>query len=101
MGSYSYVTLLTNDNYIYGIILLAKSLKQVKSKYPLKVLITDNVSKASQEILKQLNVSYQLIDTISMPTKLYEENIKIHKEFTNTWKNCFNIKKLFFLIQTF
>ena len=95
MGSYSYVTLLTNDNYIYGIILLAKSLKQVKSKYPLKVLITDNVSKASQEILKQLNVSYQLIDTISMPTKLYEENIKIHKEFTNTWKNCFTKFKIF------
>jgi len=47
MENYSYISLLTNDNYIYGIILLAESLKQVKSKYPLKVLITKDVSKAS------------------------------------------------------
>ena len=99
MENYSYISLLTNDNYIYGIILLAESLKQVKSKYPLKVLITKDVSKASQEILKQLNISYKLIDIIPMPTKLYEENREINKEFTHTWKNCFTKFKIFDLTE--
>jgi len=49
---YSYVTLLTNDDYVYGVALLVESMKRVETKYPLHVLITDGVSLATQEILK-------------------------------------------------
>jgi hypothetical protein len=48
---YSYVSLLTNDSYVYGIILLAESLKTVNTKYPLHLLVTPNVSKVILEIL--------------------------------------------------
>ena len=51
MENYSYISLLTNDTYIYGILLLNESLKKVKSKYPLNVLITEDVSEASRELL--------------------------------------------------
>jgi hypothetical protein len=51
MENYSYISLLTNDTYVYGIILLSESLKRVKSKYPLNVLITEDVSAAIKELL--------------------------------------------------
>ena len=95
----SYITLLTNDDYLYGIMLLSETLKQVKSKYPLTVLITKDVSLPCREILNQLQIPYQLIDIISMPDALYEENVKIHKKFTNNWKNCFTKYKLFDLTE--
>jgi len=44
MNKYSYITLLSDDSYIYGVILLNESLKRVESKYPLKVLVTSNVT---------------------------------------------------------
>jgi len=34
-----------------------------------------------------------------MPDALYEENVKIHKKFTNNWKNCFTKYKLFDLTE--
>jgi len=34
-----------------------------------------------------------------MPTKLYEENREINKEFTHTWKNCFTKFKIFDLTE--
>jgi len=48
---YSYVSLLTNDSYVYGVMLLAESLKRVKSEYPLYLLITKDVCSASREML--------------------------------------------------
>jgi len=47
MKNYSYISLLTNDSYAYGIALLVESMKKVDTKYPLKVLVTNNVSKAT------------------------------------------------------
>jgi len=49
--NYSYVSLLTNDSYSYGIVLLVESMKAVKTKYPLHVLVTKNVSNAVLELL--------------------------------------------------
>ena len=99
MNKYSYVTILTNDEYLYGVMLLSETLKQVNSKYPLTVLITDDVGAPTCEIMRQLGINYELIDTISMPDVLYEENIKIHRQFTNTWRNCFTKFKIFDLTQ--
>ena len=51
MNKYSYVTLLTNDSYVYGVALLVESMSRVNTYYPLHVLINDEVSAASIEIL--------------------------------------------------
>lgn len=87
--NYSYVSLLTNESYIYGIILLYQSLLKVSSKYPLYVLVTKNVSMASREILNQLNISYEVIDIIPMQKDLFQHNYDINSRFAATWKNCF------------
>jgi hypothetical protein len=46
MNNYSYITLLSDDSYIFGVILLQESMKKVNTKYPLEVLVTPNVSRA-------------------------------------------------------
>ena len=99
MENYSYISLLTNDTYVYGILLLSESLKRVKSKYPLNVLITEDVSIAVRELLNQCNISYQLVEKYSMSKELYEHNYKIYPRFTATWKDCFTKYNIFKLTQ--
>lgn len=41
---FSYATLITTENYLEGAALLAKSLQNVKSAFPLIVLVTDNIN---------------------------------------------------------
>ena len=62
--NYSYMTLLSDDSYIFGIILLNKSLKEVGSVYPLEVLVTSNVSKPVLNILEQLNLKYYVVEPL-------------------------------------
>ena len=97
--NYSYVTLLTNDSYSYGIILLTESLKKVKAKYPLHVLVTPNVSKAILKLLDQLDLTYEITDIIPTPDVLYERNKKIQSTFSSTWKYCWTKFKIFNLTQ--
>ena len=88
MKKYSYVTLLTNDSYTYGVILLAESMKKVNTKYPLLVFITEDVSQASIEILKQLKIRYELVDKIEIPEKMMAHNEKIDRAMSGVWKYC-------------
>lgn len=96
---YSYVSLLTNDNYTYGIVLLKESMKQVNTKYPLHVLVTDNVSTASLELLTQLGATYEVVDTIAISEDIYNYNFNINKRLAVTWKNCWTKFKIFDLTQ--
>ena len=95
MKNYSYVTLLTDDTYAYGVILLNESLKQVKSKYPLHVLITESVSEPVKEILKQNNIKFDLIDIISMPEEIYNYNKSINLKQAIIWKDQYTKFHLF------
>jgi len=52
MNNYRYITLLSDDSYIFGVILLQESLKRVDSQYPLEVIVTPNVSKPILKILE-------------------------------------------------
>ena len=88
MKKYSYVTLLTNDSYVYGIALLVESLARVNTYYPLHVLINDEVSAASIEILNQLGVTYELVPTIVTPSDIYQHNLNFEINTAATWRNC-------------
>ena len=88
MKKYSYVTLLTNDSYAYGVILLLESMKKVNTKYPLHVLITEDVSLPTIEILNQLDVTYELVDKIEMPKELMDYNMAINPSVAGTWRYC-------------
>ena len=67
MNNYRYITLLSDDSYIFGVILLQESLKKVNTQYPLEVLVTSNVSKPVLNILEQLNLTYYVTDAIEKP----------------------------------
>ena len=98
--NYSYVSLLTNDSYSYGIVLLVESMKKVNTKYPLHVLVTDNVSDAVLELLNQLeNVTYEKVDTIPITDYIYVHNEKINAPLAVTWKNCWTKFRIFNLTQ--
>lgn len=84
MKNYSYITLLTDNSYIFGIILLQKSLKDVEAKYPLKVMVTSNVSKVVLNILEQLKLEYEIIDPIENK-EMNNYNRKINSLFARNW----------------
>lgn len=64
MENYTYMTLLTNNTYVQGVILLNETLKKVKSKYPLIVLVTNEVAQATLDILDYLEIKWKLVDII-------------------------------------
>ena len=92
---YSYVSLLTNDSYTYGIVLLAESMKKVKTRYPLHVLVTDKVSTTCLELLRQLKVTYEVVDTISVSEEIHEYNKKLNPRLAVTWKDCWTKFRIF------
>jgi len=94
MEKYSYITLLSDDSYIYGVILLQESLKRVQSQYPLKVLVTSNVTIPIIEILKQLNLEYEIIEPIQY-NHILEYNKKINPALAQTWSLCLSKLNIF------
>lgn len=99
MKNYSYVTLLTNDSYVYGVALLVESMERVKTQYPLHVLITKDVSAASREVLDQMGLTYQLIDIIDTPDFIYQHNLLYSAETAAVWKHCWTKFQIFDLTQ--
>ncbi len=94
---YCYITLLTNDTYVRGVILLNECLRKTESKYPLLCLITDDVDENTRNILTMNNINYQLVNKIEMPEKLYNYNKEQNAKQTEIWKYCltkFNIFKM-------
>ncbi|GAA5819986.1 hypothetical protein JCM3770_006814 [Rhodotorula araucariae] len=77
----AFVTLLTNDRYLPGLLLLDYTLKEVGTKYPLVVLTTPSFP---QERIA-------LLETLGMPTKRIElleprgEMLLIAERFKDTW----------------
>lgn len=94
MNKYSYITLLSDDGYIYGVILLYESLKRVQSQYPLKVLVTNNVSQPILNILEQLQLEYEIIQPIQFD-HILEYNKKANPVMANIWALCLSKLNIF------
>ena len=94
MNKYSYITLLSDDSYIYGVILLQESLRRVKSKYPLKVLVTSNVTPPIINMLEQLKLEYEIIEPVQYK-HIIEYNKKANPLMTNVWALCLSKLKIF------
>ena len=99
MENYSYVSLLTNNSYVYGIALLVESMKKVNTKYPLHVLVTDEVSPATLNMLDQLKVTYELVDKIKISDTIHEHNMSYDKKMAAIWKYCWTKFAIFKLTQ--
>lgn len=92
----SYITSITTDNYLEGVLILNKSLKRVGAKYPLSVLISKGVSHKVEQILEKKGIS-----TIRASQKLIiDKNIK-ENEISNVkhWDFTFDKLLVFGLVQ--
>lgn len=96
MQNNSYITVLSTENYLEGVLVLAESLKKTNARYPLTVVITEDIS---EEIINLLN-SYN-IKTIRKSKVLVPECIKQKNEkgaFSH-WTNTFDKLLIFELTE--
>lgn len=88
-----YITMLSTDDYLPGVLVLDFCLKIVQSKYPLVVAINESISKETIEILKKNDIDYINIESVPKP--------KIENQYGlyAYWLNTFDKIALFNLIQ--
>lgn len=84
----AYVTLLSNESYLNGVLALSKSLKSCKSAYPLFCLISANLQLASYERIKarldRADVKCIRLEKVAAP-----ENINNDKDYSH-WNYTFD-----------
>lgn len=91
----AYVTVLSTDEYLIGVLVLNESLIKVNSKYKLVVLINDNISDEAKNILLQKNIEVIKIKSIDLPEWIINNNNRKH---TN-WNYTFDKLAIFELTQ--
>ena len=81
---YTYVTLLSTDSYLLGVLLLAKSLREVHAAYPLLVVCSTAVSKKTKRILSHYHLTcLSLNNAIEVDTTKYNV-AKGYEHWNNT-----------------
>ena len=93
--NYAFVTVLTTDDYLIGVLSLNESLKRVNSKYPFIVVVNNNVKQETIEKMEKLGEvnapvyqqsSFIKTKAYNTPVCLYELPEDIKKEFKNNKK---------------
>lgn len=80
----AYVTLLTKTDYLPGTLVLYKSLVDVRSKYPLVVMVTPPVPHAARTVLERRGIT--LVEVDSLLPKAGSHSIAAHDiRFHDTW----------------
>ena len=97
--NYSYVTFLTNNSYVRGVLLLKECLRRVKSKYPLLCLVTEDVDNVILEVLDKAGIKYEFIQKVKTPDHIMEHNMKINPRQSRIWENVYTKFQIFSLEQ--
>ena len=58
----AFATLLSSEDYIAPVLILNRNLKELKSQYPLLVMVTKNVVDKAEQYLKKENILYKIVD---------------------------------------
>ncbi len=74
---YAYVTVLSSNDYINGVVVLDKSLKLLNSKYLLYCIVTPDISAENKEVLRRLSIPTIEKDQIAPPGADNEHAAKI------------------------
>lgn len=86
--SYAYITLLTDDSYFNGVLMLNDSLKQVQSKYPLYCMVAkEKVSYEIIRLLKKAQIPIINVENIEFP-QFTQYNLEKRPEWAMMWQNC-------------
>lgn len=77
----AWVTLLTKQTYLPGLIILYDSLKKVGSQFPLLVLYTSSLEQGALDTMKFLGIAHEFIEYLSPPEGISH----IAERFVDTW----------------
>lgn len=61
----AYVTLLSSTDYLPAVLILNRNLKELNSKYPLVVMVTDNIAQLVISYLENEHIEFVIISTIA------------------------------------
>ena len=94
--NYAFVTVLTTDDYLIGVLSLNESLKRVNSKYPFIVVVNNNVKQETIEKMEKLGITVKKVESIDIPDGVLDKN-----EGTNytRWNNTFDKLRIFGLTE--
>ena len=83
----AYITSLSTENYLIGVLGLKECLKRVKAKYPLVVLVNDTISEKSIEKLKSRDILVIKKERIKIPDEVKKRN---DEKLLSRWSNTFD-----------
>ena len=94
--NYTYMTYLSSDNYLTGVLALNFQLKKLKCKYPLTVLLTNNLKKETISLIEQNKIRYISTEDLKISQDILDNN---NKAGNSNWNRTFGKLKIFGLIQ--
>ncbi len=71
---FSFVSIITSNNFLEGVLVLHHSLKKTNSKHPFLLLITPNISDEVLKVLSKHGIQYTTIQNIENPTQIDEKH---------------------------
>lgn len=92
----AYVTVLSTENYIEGVLTLDRALKKVSSKYPLYVLLSNNISAETEKMLRKFNIPTIRKPEVSIPEEIINRNVSTEK---GRWNYTFEKLNIFELTE--
>ena len=92
----AYITFLSTNNYLKGVMVLKRSLEKVDSKYPLYCMVTDNISKDNINALKKMGIKIININRIDISNEIRNSVTNIN---LSHWNNCWDKLNIFGLTQ--
>ena len=93
---YSYVTVLSTESYLLGVLCMYKSLKNTNTNVPLTVVVTDNISEDIIKILENEGISVVRKPKIKITNIVNEQNKDSKFMY---WNNTFDKLHIFELVQ--
>lgn len=88
----AYITLLSSDKYGIAVLALNEALKKVNSKYPLAVLVTDDISNKLKNVLKGQGIVLIESEKIQISDEIKNKN---SNENSSNWNNTFDKLTIF------
>lgn len=96
MSKKAYVTTLSTEKYLEGVLALKKGLDNVKAKYPLYVIVNENIGIDTEKVIKEYNIKVIHKSSILIPDSMRERNREFAKD---RWNYTFDKLNVFSLTQ--
>jgi len=90
LKKYSFVSVLTTDDYLEGVLVLKHSLEKTKPKYPFLLLVTPNLSEKVMESLSSHKINFITVQGIEGPRVVTDPQLK-RWNFTYSKLNIFGL----------